>query len=106
MLHPDTNFTILAATFFPRGHAYIFLSWLKDPGTEGGRVNHFHSSKLHSTLDGYEYVTALELMGIAGREKKTMKVSLNDIIHYFKSIDSYQTIEVHLPQLIPLSYTE
>ncbi|CAF4573274.1 unnamed protein product, partial [Didymodactylos carnosus] len=31
MLHPDTNFTIQAATFFPRGAAYELRPWLKDP---------------------------------------------------------------------------
>ncbi|CAF1400775.1 unnamed protein product, partial [Didymodactylos carnosus] len=106
MLHPDTNFTIQAATFFPGGYAYKCRPWLTNPGSTPLRIEHFHSSKIHSTLDNYEYVTALELMGLAGRDRKTMNVGLQDIINYFLEVDSHQTVEVHLPQLIPLSYID
>ncbi|CAF0999293.1 unnamed protein product [Didymodactylos carnosus] len=106
LLHPDFNFTMQAGTGFVSRNVYKLRPWLSDPGTDAGHINHFHSTKMHCALDDYEYVTGLELMALAGRDKKTMNVDLNDIIQYYKSCDSHQVIEGHLPQLIPLSYVE
>jgi hypothetical protein len=105
MLHPDSNFTMQAATMYA-GKTYNCRPWITDSGSESGHVGQFNSTKLHCSNPGYDYVTALELMAITGTQKSTMNVDLSSIIYRWKQIDSHQVIEAHLPQLIPLSYIE
>ena len=106
MLHPDSNFTMQAATMY-KEKTYKCRPWLKNPGSvEKDQIQQFHSTKLHCSIPGYEKVTALELMAITGAQRKTISVDLNNILHRWKQIDSHQVIEAHLPQLIPLSYIE
>ncbi len=105
MLHPDSNFTMQAATMY-KERTYKCRSWISDSGSQEGHVKQFHSTKLHCSVPGYEYVAALELMAITGAQKKTINVGLDDIIHRWKQADSHQVIEAHLPQLIPLRYID
>ncbi|CAF3066365.1 unnamed protein product [Rotaria sp. Silwood2] len=105
MLHPDSNFTMQAATMY-KEKTFKCRPWLSDSGSEAGRIKQFHSTKLHCSIPGYAYVTALELMAITGTQRKTMNVDLSSILHRWKQIDGHQVIEAHLPQLIPLSYIE
>ncbi|CAF1452297.1 unnamed protein product, partial [Didymodactylos carnosus] len=106
MLHPDANFTVQAATTFNSGNTYKFRPWVKDPGIQEERWKQFHSSKLHCSIEGYEYSAALELMATTGLEKKQIQVELTDIINRWTSVDSHHIFEAHLPQLIPLNYID
>ncbi|CAF1358055.1 unnamed protein product, partial [Didymodactylos carnosus] len=47
MLHPDSNFTIQAATTFLSGNTHKSRPWLKDLSTRPDRLKQFHSAKLH-----------------------------------------------------------
>ncbi|UJR06729.1 hypothetical protein I4U23_011018 [Adineta vaga] len=112
MLHPDSNFTMQAATTCTPSEpdkppkAYKFRPWLQDPGKNEERLKIYHQTKLHCSVPGYETVTALELMAITGGQKNPMKADLKNIIQRWKTVDSHQVIETHLPQLIPLSYVD
>ncbi|CAF4577394.1 unnamed protein product, partial [Didymodactylos carnosus] len=106
MLHPDANFTVQAATTFNSGITHKFRPWLQNPGKQEERWKQFHSSKLHCSIEGYEYSAALELMATTGLEKKTIQVELEDIIKRWLIVDSHHVFEAHLPQLIPLNYID
>ena len=107
MLHPDANFSIQAATTFgPSLHAYQYRPWLTDPGTQEKRVEHFNRSKLHCSVPRYEYAAATELIALTGKDKHSMDVNLDDILHRWMEIDSHQVFEGHLPPLIPLDYID
>jgi hypothetical protein len=105
MLHPDSNFTMQAATMYTE-KTYKARPWINDPGSAEGHVKEFNSTKLHCSVPGYDQVAALELMAITGTQKQIMNVDLGSIIFRWKQIDGHQVIEGHLPQLIPLSYIE
>ena len=105
MLHPDSNFTMQAATMYT-SKTYDFRPWLKKPQSADDQVRQFNSTKLHCSVPNYDYVTALELMAITGTQSRTMDVDLGDIILRWKQVDSHQVIESHLPQLIPLNYID
>ncbi|CAF1357620.1 unnamed protein product [Adineta steineri] len=105
MLHPDSNFTMQAATMYTE-KTYKCRPWIKDPGSSEGHIKRFHSTKLHCAIPGYDYVTALELMAITGLQKQTIQIDLANIIRRWECKDSHHVIEAHLPQLIPLSYIE
>ncbi len=105
MLHPDTNFTMQAATMYTE-KTYKCRPWLTDSGSQQGHIKQFNSTKLHCSIPGYNYVAALELMAITGAQKQTLNSDLDSILHRWKEVDSHQVIEAHLPQLIPLSYIE
>ncbi|CAF4647224.1 unnamed protein product [Rotaria socialis] len=107
MYHPDSNFSIQAATTFGAStNAYKMRPWLKDPGSDMDRIQQFHWNKLHCSVPGYEEAAAIELMALTGQQKKTMNVDLKDIQHRWVTIDSHQVFEMHLPQLIPLDYID
>jgi hypothetical protein len=103
MLHPDSNFTMQAATMYTE-KTYKCRPWISDSGSAEGHVKQFNSTKLHCSVPGYEYVTALELMAITGTQKETMNVNVSDVKYRWKHTDAHQVIEAHLPQIIPLSY--
>jgi hypothetical protein len=106
MLHPDSNFTMQAATMYTE-KTYKCRPWINDFGSKKGHViKQFNSTKLHCSVPGYDYVAALELMAITGTQRRTMNIDLGDIIFRWRNIDSHQVIEAHLPQLIPLSYID
>ncbi|CAF1126012.1 unnamed protein product [Didymodactylos carnosus] len=109
--HPDANFTTQAATSFASGKIYEYRPWLgPDPNTLEDRIDLFHKSKLHASIPGYEYTTALELIATTShyfkKEKMGLKVSLEKILERWRKVDSHFVIETHLPQLIPLDYIE
>ncbi|CAF3516153.1 unnamed protein product [Adineta steineri] len=107
--HPDANFSIQAATSFASGKAYSWRPWLgTDPASKDERIKLFHHSKLHASVPGYDIAAALELMAITSSilNKKSMNIDFNTIIERWTKVDSHQTIEAHLPQLIPLDYIE
>jgi uncharacterized protein (TIGR02452 family) len=107
--HPDANFSMQAATSFASGNAYHWRPWLdKDPGSTDERAKHYHRTKLHASIPGYDYAAALELMLIAGvrLKSKTMDINLKQILDQWVKVDSHQNIEAHLPQLIPLDYID
>ncbi|CAF1487247.1 unnamed protein product [Adineta ricciae] len=112
MLHPDSNFTMQAATTYTSPtpdkspKVYKFRPWLQDLSTDDERLKVYHQTKLHCSVRGYETITALELMAITGGEKRPMKADLKNIIQRWETVDSHQIIETHLPQLIPLSYVD
>ncbi|CAF2088377.1 unnamed protein product, partial [Rotaria magnacalcarata] len=112
MLHPDTNFTMHAATTYvinqktPVPTVYSLSPWYKDPGTPEEHLKLFHSSKLHCSTPGYDEVTALQLMALTGLQKNTIDRDLNNVMRRWVAIDSHRLIEAHLPQLIPLSYID
>jgi uncharacterized protein (TIGR02452 family) len=65
MFHPDSNFSIQAATTFGQsGNAYRHRPWLRDPGTIKDRIQHYHWTKLHCSIPGYEYAAGMELMAL------------------------------------------
>ncbi|CAF3537174.1 unnamed protein product [Rotaria sp. Silwood1] len=107
--HPDANFSIQAATSFASGNAYTWRPWLgDDPKDVAERIKHYHRTKLHASVPGYDYATALELMALTSLRKKskTMDISLQELLDQWVEIDSHQNIEAHLPQLIPLDYID
>ncbi|CAF1043805.1 unnamed protein product [Rotaria sordida] len=106
MFHPDANFTIQAGTSFYSGNIYKHRPWMKDPGNEAKRIDHFHHSKLHCSIPRYEYAAAIELIAWAGLEHQSMNVNIEAIHEKWISVDSHQTLEGHLPQLIPLDYVD
>ena len=107
MYHPDANFSIQAATTFGQSrNAYQQRPWLKDPGDDKQRTQHYHWTKLHCSVPGYDYAAAMELMALTGVPKKTMDVTLDQIEKRWMSVDSHMVFESHLPQLIPLDYID
>ncbi|CAF4956701.1 unnamed protein product [Rotaria sp. Silwood1] len=106
MFHPDANFTIQAGTSFFKGQIYKHRPWLKDSKIEQKRIDHFHNSKLHCSVHRYEYATATELVASAGLDHQSMNVNIEAILQKWISVDSHQTLEAHLPQLIPLDYID
>ena len=107
--HPDANFTIQAATSYASGNAFKWRPWLGPiPNSKDQQIDLFHTSKLHAAVPGYEYATAIELIAVASHtsKKNTMDISLKKILKVWQKLNSHQTIEAHLPQLIPLDYIE
>ncbi|CAF3617331.1 unnamed protein product [Rotaria socialis] len=107
--HPDSNFTVQAATSYASGRAFKWRPWLgTDPGSQDARVKLFHSTKLHASIPDYEYATALELIATTSQtlKKKSMNIDLPTILKRWLTVDSHMTIEAHLPQLIPLDYID
>ncbi|CAF4942191.1 unnamed protein product, partial [Rotaria magnacalcarata] len=107
--HPDANFSIQAATSYASGNCFKWRPWLgTDPGSQDARVKLFHSTKLHASIPGYEYATALELIATASQtlKKKSMDIDLATILKRWLTVDSHMNIEAHLPQLIPLDYID
>ncbi|CAM4822397.1 unnamed protein product, partial [Rotaria magnacalcarata] len=107
--HPDSNFTIQAATSYASGRAFKWRPWLgTNPGSSDTRIKLFHSTKLHASIPGYEYATALELIATTSQtlKKKSMNIDLPTILKRWLTVDSHMTIEAHLPQLIPLDYID
>ncbi|CAF1047732.1 unnamed protein product [Rotaria sordida] len=107
MFHPDSNFSIHAATTFgPSCNAYKWRPWLRDPGTPEARIKQFHENKLHCSVLDYEEAAALELMALVRKNKDITNISLSDVQNYWFHADSHQVLEAHLPQLIPLDYID
>ncbi|CAF3923229.1 unnamed protein product [Rotaria sp. Silwood1] len=106
MLHPDSNFSIQAATSFHSGRAYQWRPWLQDSNQPEERIKSFHRSKLHCLIPGYEVAAALQLMASAGTENRTTDVNLKTITKWWRKVDSHMVFEGHLPQLIPLDYID
>ncbi|CAF0757815.1 unnamed protein product [Adineta steineri] len=106
MFHPDANFSVQAATSFNTGRTYLKRPWVTNPSTLEGCVKDFHHSKLHCSVPRYEYATAMELAAITGRDIQSMDVDINDVLHRWNTVDSHETFEGHLPQLIPLDYVD
>ena len=94
--HPDTNFSVQAATAFHSGRTYQQRPW----------VQHFNKSKLHCSVPRYEHAAATELIAMTGKEKRSMNVHLDAVCQRWKSVDSLFLFEAHLPQLIPLDYID
>ncbi|CAF1401512.1 unnamed protein product [Adineta steineri] len=106
MFHPDANFSIQAATKFHSRATYSHRPWTRDPGNDGKRIEHFHSSRLHCSVHGYEYAAASELIALTGADRKSMNVSIEAILDRWINVDSHELFEAHLPQLIPLDYID
>ena len=106
MYHPDSNFSIQAATSFYSGNGYQWREWLRDPVRPEERVKTFHHSKLHCSIPDYESAAALQLIASAGSDEKTTDVDLKTILKWWKKVDSHMVFESHLPQLIPLDYID
>jgi hypothetical protein len=107
--HPDANFSVQAATSFASGNAYKWRPWLgADSKDMGERVKHYHRTKLHASVPGCDYATALELMALTSHRSnsRTMDISLEQILGQWVKNDSHNNIEAHLPQLIPLDYID
>ena len=106
--HPDTNITMQAATSFVSGNAFRWRPWLGDVPQDNKCVNMYHGTKLHSSVPGYEYAFALEVMAMTSMhlQNKDLNVDLAAILQRWLTTDSHQNIEGHLPQLIPLDYIE
>ncbi|CAF1095844.1 unnamed protein product [Rotaria sordida] len=107
--HPDANFSMQAATSYASGNAYKWRPWLgADPGSNDERIKLFHCSKLHASIPGYEYATALELIAITSEhfKKNSLEIDLKAILQRWINVDSHTNIEAHLPSLIPLDYID
>ncbi|CAF4696989.1 unnamed protein product [Rotaria sp. Silwood1] len=107
--HPDANFSIQAATSYASGNAFKWRPWLgHDSGSKDDRIKLFHKTKLHASITGYEFATALELIAITSHylQKKSMNIDLETILRRWINADSHANIEGHLPQLIPLDYID
>ncbi|CAF3863353.1 unnamed protein product [Adineta steineri] len=107
--HPDANLSMQAATTYLSGNAYKLRPWLGvEPDTEAKKVEHYHATKLHAAIPGYEYAIAAELMALTSLkyELNSMDISLKQILDRWITVDSHQTVEAHLPQLIPLEYID
>ncbi|CAF4619665.1 unnamed protein product, partial [Rotaria socialis] len=107
--HPDANFSIQAATSYASGNCFKLRPWLGSPlASKEERIKFFHKSKLHAAIPGYEYATALELIALTSFEskKKSMNIDLATILKCWLARDAHQSIEAHLPQLIPLDYID
>ncbi|CAF1163722.1 unnamed protein product [Rotaria sordida] len=107
--HPDTNFSIQAATSYVSGRAYEWRPWLNShPNSEPEQIDLFHKTKLHASIPGYEYAAALELIAVTSHksEKRPADIKLREVIDRWCKADSHQVIEAHLPQLIPLDYID
>lgn len=108
MLHPDSNFSIHAATTFGKSqNAYRWRPWLTDPGSPETRIEHFHRNKLHCSIEGFEEAAAAELLvGMGLKSKSITDIGLDAIKQRWSTVDSHLVFEAHLPQLIPLDYIE
>ncbi|UJR12851.1 hypothetical protein I4U23_017025 [Adineta vaga] len=107
--HPDAEFSVQAGTSFASGKAYSWRPWLgDDPDSRDENIQLFHNSKIHASVPGYDYAAALELMAITScyLNKNSMNIDMNEIIERWIQADSHQTIEAHLPQLVPLDYID
>jgi len=107
--HPDTNFSIQSATSYTSGNAFKWRVWLgENPGIEQRQIELFHKTKLHASIPGYEYAAALEMIAVASNvtNLETINVKLDTVLENWKQLNSHQTIEAHLPSLIPLDYIE
>jgi uncharacterized protein (TIGR02452 family) len=107
--HPDVNYTLQAATSYVSGNCYDWRPWLDtNPKSEGAQIDLFHKTKLHPSIPGYEYATALELIAITSHilDKKLTEINLDKVMERWCKVDSHETIEAHLPSLIPLDYIE
>ncbi|CAF1308780.1 unnamed protein product, partial [Rotaria sordida] len=107
--HPDSNFSIQSATSYASGNCFKWRPWLgNDPGSPKDRINLFHKTKLHASITGYEYATALELIATVSQDlnKRSMNIDLKTILKCWLDRDSHMNIEAHLPQLIPLDYID
>ncbi|CAF1274206.1 unnamed protein product [Adineta steineri] len=106
LYHPDANVSIQSKNSFLDGTTFIERPWIKDSGTSKKRLEQFHKSLLHCSIQGYDYALASELLAITGKTKKTMDMDLNTILTYMKCTSSNQLFECHLPELIHLDYIE
>ena len=109
MHHPDADFSMCAATTFgASGNAYRLRPWLTDPGSAAARIKHYHDTKLHAGIPGFEYAMALELMALTSLQLdlKTMDMDLDLLFLRWLKVDSHLNIEGHLPQLIPIDYID
>ncbi|CAF1459208.1 unnamed protein product [Adineta steineri] len=106
MRHPDANFSIQAGTSVHSGSTFKYRHWVKDSGTEDGRIQQFHESKLHCSIPGYDNAAAAEIMAIAGVKDNTINVNLKKVLEYWNHVDSHKIFEGHLPSLVPLDYIE
>jgi hypothetical protein len=106
MFHPDTNFSVQAATRFHSANIYSDCPWAKDRGSEAEHVKDFHNAKLHCSVPRYENAAATELVASTGFNNKSMNVTLEDVIEHWIDMEAHQVFECHLPQLIPLDYID
>ena len=106
MFHPDVDFSIQAATSFNSGNGYQWRPWLHDPGRKYDRVKAFHESKLRCIIPDYETAAALQLMAVAGMNKKTADVSLKKITKWWSKVNSHKVFEAHLPELTLLDFID
>ncbi|CAF3831627.1 unnamed protein product [Rotaria sp. Silwood1] len=109
--HPDANFSLQAATSYFSGNCYEWRPWFgtaPNPKVESTQIDLFHKTKLHPSVPGYEYATALELIAITSHKmnKTPAEIDLDKVIQRWLTVDSHEVIEAHLPPLIPLDYIE
>ncbi|CAF4422869.1 unnamed protein product [Rotaria sp. Silwood2] len=107
--HPDASFSIQAAITYALGQCFQWRPWLGNDSTlSNDRIRLFHNTKLHASVTGYEYATALELIATTSEtlKKKSMNIDLKTILHRWINVDSHMNIEARLPQLIPLDYID
>ncbi|CAF1327794.1 unnamed protein product [Rotaria sordida] len=107
--HPDANFSMQAATSYASGNCFDWRPWLgKNSNSKDDDIKLFHKTKLHASITGYEYATALELIATTSKslKKKSMNIDLETILTCWQNKDSHANIEAHLPQLIPLDYID
>ncbi|CAF1059642.1 unnamed protein product [Adineta ricciae] len=107
--HPDSNISMQAATTYLSGNAYRWRPWLgQAPGSQDERVKQYHATKLHAGVPGYDYALSAELIALTSLHQKlnSLDVSMKQILDRWTSVDSHQTVEAHLPQLIPLEYID
>ncbi|CAF1391284.1 unnamed protein product [Adineta steineri] len=106
LFHPDANVSIQSKNSFLDGTTFTDRPWITDSGTSKKRLEQFHKSLLHCSIQGYDYAIASELLAIIDKTKKTMDIDLNTILTYMTRTSSNQLFACHLPELIPLDYIE
>ncbi|CAF1353937.1 unnamed protein product [Adineta steineri] len=106
LYHPDANVSIQSKNSFLDGTTFTDRPWITDSGTSKKRLEQFHKSLLHCSIQGYDYAIASELLAIIDKTKKTMDIDLNTILTYMTRTSSNQLFACHLPELIPLDYIE
>ncbi|CAF1104234.1 unnamed protein product [Adineta ricciae] len=109
--HPDANFSIQAGTSYFSGNCYSWRPWFgtaPNPKVDATQIDLFHKTKMHASVSGYEYATALELIAVTSHKSKLKpsEVDLDKVLERWNTVDSHEVIEAHLPQLIPLDYIE
>ncbi|CAF1026916.1 unnamed protein product [Adineta steineri] len=107
--HPDTSVSIQSASSFASGDIFRHCPWLgKDSKTNNNRAELYYKSKLQASIPGFVPTVAMQLIAMTSIAfgRTPTGINLESILNRWMQVDSHETIEANLPQLIPTSYID